>query len=114
MGMKSSAASARIGLSSGTIFFTAFLASTFLASAWGSVFGALASKFNSGSATFGVSVAWGAAVSSFTLRGRPGLRLGAAASLAGAGVAASMVGSWGASTVLGCSFAAGASSVLAW
>ena len=57
----------------------------------------------------GVSVAWGAAVSSFTLRGRPGLRLGTAASLAGAGVAASMVGSWGASTVLGCSFAAGAS-----
>ena len=37
----------------------------------GSVFGALASKFNSGSATFGVSVAWGAAVSSFTLRGVP-------------------------------------------
>ncbi len=105
--MKSFATSVRMGLLSGTIFFSA------LASAWGSAFGLLASKFSSGSATFGVSVALGAAVSSFTLRGRPGFRLGAVASLAGGGVAVFMAGSWGASTVMGCSFVAGASSVLA-
>ena len=107
IGMKSFAASVRMGLLSGTIFFSA------LASAWGSAFGLLASKFSSGSATFGVSVALGAAVSFLYLTGTSGFRLGAVASLAGGGVAVFMAGSWGASTVMGCSFVAGASSVLA-
>ena len=77
MGMKSSSTSGKIGLSSGVGWgaATAFLGSAF--------FGSAVSAFVSAGATFLGASATGAA-SCFTLRGRPGLRLGASASAAGA------------------------------
>ena len=75
--MKSSSTSGKIGLSSGVGWgaATAFLGSAF--------FGSAVSAFVSAGATFLGASATGAA-SCFTLRGRPGLRLGASASAAGA------------------------------
>ena len=96
MGIKSSSASGKTGLSSGVGWGAA---TTFLGSAF---FGSVVSTLVSAGTVLGVSAA--GAASCFTLRGRPGLRLGT--SVSAAGVAAT-VGSLAASAAC----TAGASSV---
>lgn len=100
MGIKSSSASGKTGLSSGVGWGAA---TTFLGSAF---FGSVVSTLVSAGTVLGVS-ATGAA-SCFTLRGRPGLRLGT--SVSAAGVAAT-VGSLAASAACTEACTAGASSV---
>ena len=101
-----------MGFSSTTAFFSALV----------SLAGAFGSKFSSGSVISGflaASAVGAATSSSFTLRGRPGLRFGVAAGVAGAdsgddaevAAAAAVTGSLAGSAALGCLGVEGASSV---